>query len=973
MCGLVGIVSYRSHAPRVSTEELVRIRDSMAPRGPDGKGLWTAPDGRIGLAHRRLSIIDLSDAGSQPMESEDCGLVIVFNGEIYNYSELRRGLQDQGIRFRSSSDTEVLLRLYERYGDAMVSHLRGMYAFAIWDSRQNRLFASRDPFGIKPLYFADDGNTLRFASQVQALRKSAAVPTEYDPAGHVGFFLFGFVPEPYSLYRSIRCLPAGHSLSLAMGGPVRIEKHFDIGEEFARASAAPGGNASDRLAEISEAMRESVRYHLVSDVPVGVFLSAGIDSACIAGLASRISPETLDAHTLGFAEYRGTGQDETIHASRIAATFGMRQSNEWVDREEFEGDLPSILHQMDQPSIDGVNTYLVSKITARSGTKVALSGLAGDELFGGYPSFADVPMSVRALGWTRSIPGIARGFRIVTAPLLRQFTSPKYASLFEYGGRFEGAYFLRRGLFMPWELPKLLDPDMVKEGWAELQPLVRLRESIKGCRNDFQRVAALELEWYMRSQLLRDADWAGMAHSLEIRVPFVDVSVFRTVARLSGNGNAPGKPELATACLGEQATALISRKKTGFSIPVETWARQIGLVEAREGRSRGWAKAIYRQHVPRSARLSKERVLVFRVGNLGDTLISLPAIGRIRERHAEANLALLANQIERPGMVNTWQVLGPTAWFDSVFHYRLRGSAFATLRESARLAMRLRQYHPTTVYNLAPRRSKWQQFRDRWFFRYVLGIPDVRETTGTPERRSMRGENLPRLEAEWHRLARVVDQSPNDQFRIPITSDHEREATRALESRGATRWARLIAIGPGSKMPAKLWPKERYAQLGKSILEMDAQCGLVIFGGMEDRAIGEYLAGQWGDRAVNFAGALSIFGAAAVLRRCQLFVGNDTGTMHLAAMSGTRCVAIFSARDFPGLWEPFGPSHVVIRKSVDCAGCMLEECVERKNMCLDMISVEVVLSAVQSALAVDVRSPAASEYEQPEIRVVTVE
>ncbi|HRW60901.1 MAG TPA: asparagine synthetase B, partial [Defluviicoccus sp.] len=220
MCGIVAIFAYRAAAPGVSESELLTLRDAMRPRGPDGEGLWLSADGRVGLAHRRLAILDLSDAGAQPMPLDDdpLSLIITFNGEIYNYRELRAELEAQGSRFRSTSDTEVRLHLYRRDGTAMVERLRGMYAFVMWDARQRRLFAARDPFGIKPLYYADDGQTIRLASQVKALLAGGQIDTTAEPAGHAGFFLFGHVPEPFTLYKGIRTLPAGGVLTIGDGG-----------------------------------------------------------------------------------------------------------------------------------------------------------------------------------------------------------------------------------------------------------------------------------------------------------------------------------------------------------------------------------------------------------------------------------------------------------------------------------------------------------------------------------------------------------------------------------------------------------------------------------------------------------------------------------------------------------------------------------------------------------------------------------
>jgi len=285
MCGIAGIVAYRHPAPAVERSELLAIRDAMALRGPDGSGLWIGTEGNAALAHRRLAIIDLSETGAQPMATSDGRFHITFNGEIYNYRELRSQLLAKGYRFRSTSDTEVLLHLYADRGPAMTEALRGMYAFGIWDEKEKSLFLARDPFGIKPLYYADDGKTLRFASQVKALMAGGKIDRTPEAAGHVGFFVLGSVPEPFTLYRSIRALPAGSTLSLRRGGSLAIARYFDIAEEMARANESPKKPAiRDKAGLLKEAMEDSVRHHMVADVPVGLFLSSGMDSSMEASL-----------------------------------------------------------------------------------------------------------------------------------------------------------------------------------------------------------------------------------------------------------------------------------------------------------------------------------------------------------------------------------------------------------------------------------------------------------------------------------------------------------------------------------------------------------------------------------------------------------------------------------------------------------------------------------------------------------------
>ena len=349
--------------------------------------------------------------------------------------------------------------------------------------------------------------------------------------------------------------------------------------------------------ELGLALADSIKHHLVADVPVGIFLSSGLDSSTITALAAQGQGQ-LHSITLGFQELRGSGSDETSYAAKIAARYGTMHQTQWITREDFAGDYQRILEVMDQPATDGVNMYFVAKIAAAAGMKTALSGLGGDELFGGYPSFRDIPRMVRTFSLARSFPGLGRMCRKVAAPVLKRFTSPKYAGLLEYGGSYAGAYLLRRGLFMPWELPEVMDPDMARAGWQALQPLVRLEETIPHPTEDFLTVSALEMVWYMRNQLLRVADWAGMAHSLEIRVPLVDIVLLRQVAPLLATKHRPTKLDMAGTLATPLPAEVLHRPKSGFLVPVQRWL----AAASGQGGGRGdhdwriWAKAVYQHH-----------------------------------------------------------------------------------------------------------------------------------------------------------------------------------------------------------------------------------------------------------------------------------------------------------------------------------------------------------------------------------------
>lgn len=591
MCGIAGIYSYSDRAPRVDLAELRAIRDAMAARGPDGAGEWLSTDQRVALGHRRLAIVDLSEAGAQPMATVDGSLHITFNGEIYNYRSIRARLEEKGVVFRSHTDTEALLHLYAEKGPAMLDELRGMYAFAIWDSSHRRMFLARDPFGIKPLYYADDGKTLRFASQVRALLRAGSIDTGPDAAGRVGFMLWGYVPEPHTLYSGIHALEPGSWLCVESDGAHRSGVSCRISDELALAEhRATSLEADDISSLLRGAMLDTVHHHMIADVPVGVFLSSGLDSTTLTALAAEAASSKLHTVTLGFEEYRGSEADEAPLAEVAARQFGTAHETRWISRKEFQNDFASMVAAMDQPSVDGVNTYFVSKAARQAGLKAALSGLGGDEMFAGYTTFQQIPQLVRAVG--RFPLGAARALRAISAPVLKHFTSAKYAGLLEYGGTYAGAYLLRRGLFMPWELPHLLHPDLVREGWRTLEPLRQLEATIKDISTDRLKVSALEMSWYMRNQLLRDSDWAGMAHSIEIRVPLVDLNLLRSVAPLALYSQ--GKAEMARTPATPLPDEIVRRRKTGFSVPIHHWLVETSPRSSGRG-LRPWAMRIARE------------------------------------------------------------------------------------------------------------------------------------------------------------------------------------------------------------------------------------------------------------------------------------------------------------------------------------------------------------------------------------------
>jgi len=598
MCGIVGLYHRSSRTGPVDAGLVLRARDRMSHRGPDGAGLWSGRDGRVVLGHRRLAIIDTRECAAQPMIDEEAGLTLVYNGEIYNHRELRRELEADGAVFRTESDTEVLLRLYARHGTAGLERINGMFAFALWDERRGGLLLARDGLGIKPLYVFEDGGVVGFSSEARAL--AAMLPErprhQADPAAHIGFFLYGWVPEPFSFWSAIRMLPAGSWRWITDDG-AREGRFFDVTEEIAAAEDLGPSPAYRRREETVAPLRDQtaagVARHLIADVPVCLFLSAGVDSTMIAELAARAGG-SLGAVTLGADRFVGTVNDEIPEAGAAARALAMPHHVRRLGDGDFADGLEPLLAAMDSPSVDGVNTFFIARAATASGFKAALSGAGGDEFLGGYPSFRHIPALVRFLGPAARLPGLGIGARRMTQAAFRAVTSPKYASLLELSGNHADAYLLRRGLFLPWELEGSMDAATLADGVAEVRAAMGGGGRYERIASPFLRVLAMETELYLRGQLLRDADWAGMASSLEIRTPLADVELLKTVARLAAGRSRPlGKPDLAPA-VGPLSAAAARRPKTGFTLPIRDWLTASDGAPTGRG-LRGWSRVVYEE------------------------------------------------------------------------------------------------------------------------------------------------------------------------------------------------------------------------------------------------------------------------------------------------------------------------------------------------------------------------------------------
>jgi asparagine synthase (glutamine-hydrolysing) len=526
------------------------------------------------------------------MVDESGRFVIVFNGEIYNYRQLRRDLEQLGESFCTASDTEVLLKLYAHDGAAMLKRLRGMYAFAIWDRLKGIAFLARDPYGIKPLYIAKTNDGILFASQVKALKSTGLVSSDPDPVGQAGFWLLGSVPEPRTWFRDIQALPAGWYASISVDGQIRMREGTDLSPYWHCHEWDESDSQTQQI--VDAALHRSVEAHLVADVPVAVFLSGGIDSGTLAGLMLECGSKDLQAITLAFQEFEGKAENEAPAAREIASHYGLRHTVRTVTRREFEEDLPLILHAMDQPTVDGINTWYASKAVSELGLKVVISGVGGDELFQGYSTFNSLPPAVRIWRRLSKVPGATAVFDLFCRAYAKQTLNPRWELLPHLMRSIEGAWFVRRGLFSPGELSVLMGEPIANEALKHFHPVALVQEMTGPLPRDPRlQISQIESMAYLRNQLLRDSDWASMAHSVELRTPLVDFQLLTELSPvLPAFKRFRHKRFLAHSTKRPLPPGLLSRPKTGFAIPVAKWLSDMGLTRTSDGMSRGWARVV---------------------------------------------------------------------------------------------------------------------------------------------------------------------------------------------------------------------------------------------------------------------------------------------------------------------------------------------------------------------------------------------
>ena len=573
MCGIAGILDNESNISSETLSQALRqMLNALKHRGPDDRGEETIrlrSGINLYLGHQRLSVIDPGQGGHQPMRNGDSTLWISTNSEIYNYQELKNELRPM-YNFRSKSDTEVLLRSYEAWGLDCLEKLRGMFSFAIWDAPNNRLVLARDRLGIKPLYYYSKKNIFIFSSELRAILAAKIDQPTINPSGIFQYLSYGRLGSPETILDSILELPPGHFLIVDKNG-IKVQKYWD---PFKKSISLNSGTPI--VEQIGHCLEEAVRLHLVSDVSLGAFLSGGIDSSAVVSMMTSSVSNPIQTLSVTFKEKE---YDESKFSTLIANALGTQHHDLLLSENDLLENLPPALEAMDQPTVDGINTYMISQVARNKGLKVALSGLGGDELFAGYDSFLLVPNLNRIKIIMSALPLLLRKQlgHIVSklVPLSDKNTKLKHMIKGKYSGAH--VYFLFRALFCEEEVAALFSDSSIKD--AEIEKNLRNTQQLIDSKPDLSPVdliSYLELTQYMAPTLLRDTDMMSMAHSLEVRVPLIDHKIvelmFSIPSKMKIKHGSP-KTLLVNSLKRKLPASIVRRKKMGFVLPFETWMR----------------------------------------------------------------------------------------------------------------------------------------------------------------------------------------------------------------------------------------------------------------------------------------------------------------------------------------------------------------------------------------------------------------
>ena len=574
MCGIAGIVGKGA----IVREPFLKVlAQNLAHRGPDDEGIQILSVNQncyLGLVHRRLSIIDLTSEAHQPMFDKGTGNWIVYNGEIYNYREIRKSLEEKGTAFNSNSDTEVILKAYATYGKQCLERLQGMFAFCIWDEREKILFLAVDRIGIKPLYFYNGHDGIfMFSSEIRPILNSGLIEKRIEPLAIDSFLAYGAVQAPLTMIEGIESLLPGHYLIFnTQKYETKIIQYWNL--NFCGSNERTYFNEKDSIDRFNEVLKGSIKKHLVSDVPLGLFLSGGVDSSAIAILANKISKSNrLQSFSVVFPELKFS---EARYSRLIGEKFCCNHNEIQLSETDLHSLLPQALDAMDQPTIDGINTYVISKVVRAKGIKAVLSGQGGDEVFGGYNTFRRIPFIKKVSYLTNWLPYSFRTkiAAIINSGFNKQVFDPKITQIIQSNGDILTIYLILRQLFSSTARRKIF-----REGTSladfHQETKVRLSNEIKGL-DLFSKISALEMRLYLSNMLLKDGDVMSMSHGLEIRVPFLDHELVKCVFSIPTHKKIHHKilkPLLINAVYKELPPQIYLRSKMGFTFPWEFWLR----------------------------------------------------------------------------------------------------------------------------------------------------------------------------------------------------------------------------------------------------------------------------------------------------------------------------------------------------------------------------------------------------------------
>jgi asparagine synthase (glutamine-hydrolysing) len=972
MCGICGFAGYRN-------DDLLRgMAGALAHRGPDEDGFFTEAD-RVSLGMRRLRIIDLA-TGSQPVFNEDRTVAVVFNGEIYNFRELRAGLEARGHRFRTNTDTEVLAHLYEEHGEDFPRLLRGMFAFALWDAKESKLMLARDQFGVKPLYYALDGGKLYFASELKALRLAADAGGGLDPAALDFYFTYLYIPAPLTAYKDVRKLEPASALFFR-NGTARIERYWRL-----EGSAEKERPEEFYLEGIRGLLSASVKEQLMSDVPLGLLLSGGTDSCSLLAFMAEHAGPGVKAFTAGFGD---ADFDETSAARAAAARFGAEHFEIPV-KADIGGAIRELAGHFDEPFADSsaLANYLVTK-EARRHVTVALAGIGGDELFGGYPRH----LGARLLTAYLKVPAPLRRLAGGAAGLL-----PESRSSFNLPGRlkrflaagdadFGGAYNSWISYLGAGERNGFYSPAMAA---ALTRPA-----ALPGLPRDPDGIFRFELGAYLPDDLLCLADRASMANSLELRVPFTDTRLVEFMARVPLSAKTKGfrlKYLLKKAMADRLPPEVLNGPKRGFQVPLARWqekelkaftaealspraVKEAGilspegvrkmLAEHASGRrnlyDRIHAASVFHLWLEHSRRnppaalggawsvRGRRKILLVNMAGLGDIVMMTPAVRAIKAAYPAARVELLT--IDRSAALAAG-VPGIDGICSVPINYRFPGPAALWLL--AKTLLRLRRENFDALVNFSLVSSYGGLLKARLINRAVrAGLSSCRVMKGmgaagtfTSYEAEVEEASEVRLTAEL--LKPLGIELRDTEIHYAAGPDEKKSVSRDLAARGLSGRP-VIGLNPGAFRPSRRWPIGKWKALAGLLLEKYPGALLVVTGSPAEKGLAAEL--RISGSVFAAAGLYSVRETAALYSMMDVFITNDTGPMHIAAAAGARTVCIFG----PGDYRRFAPSVPEARRRVvrrDVPGCAVPcykfDCANPE--CLGGITPEEVLAAAAELL-----------------------